>query len=102
MSNRSYWTYIMTNRSGTLYIGVTNNLARRVHEHRHRLLSGFTSRYRIDHLVHAESFTGILDAIAREKQLKNWSQAQKLALITENNPEWHDLADEWFGPTGVE
>ena len=102
MGNRSYWVYIMTNRSGTLYIGVTNNLARRVYEHRHNLLSGFTSRYRIDRLVHAESFSEVLDAIAREKQLKNWSRARKLALVRENNPNWRDLAEDWFGASGAE
>lgn len=102
VNNRSYWVYIMTNRSGTLYIGLTNNLARRVYEHRHNLLSGFTSRYRIDLLVHAESFSEIRDAIAREKQLKIWSRARKLALIRENYPDGRDLADEWFGSSGAE
>jgi putative endonuclease len=102
MSQRSYWTYLMTNRSGTLYIGVTNNLARRVYEHRHHLVSGFTSRYLVDRLIHAESFSEILDAIAREKQLKNWSRARKLALIKEDNPDWRDSADEWFGSSDIE
>lgn len=102
MNNRSYWVYIMTNRSGTLYIGVTNNLARRVYEHQHHVSPGFTSRYRIDRLVHAESFSEILDAIAREKQLKNWSRARKLDLIRENNPDLSDLAEEWFGAGGAQ
>jgi putative endonuclease len=102
MSQRSYWTYIMTNRSGTLYIGVTNNLARRVYEHRNHVLPGFTAHYRIDRLIHAESFSEIRDAISRERQLKNWSRARKLALIKENNPDWRDLAAEWFGPITAE
>ena len=94
---RTYWVYIMTNRSRTLYIGVTGDLSRRVYEHRHRLVPGFTSRYNIDHLVHAESFSEARDAIAREKQLKGWVRAKKLALISESNPEWRDLEEEWFG-----
>ena len=88
----------MTNRSRTRYTGVTGDLARRVHEHRHRLVPGFTSRYQIDRLVHAEQFSEAPDAIAREKQIKGWVRAKKLALISESNPGWRDLAEEWFGP----
>ena len=94
----TYWVYIMTNRSGTLYTGMTGDLARRVHEHRHRLVPGFTSRYRIDCLVHAEWFAEVRDAIAREKQIKGWDRAKKLALVSEGNPDWRDLGEEWFGP----
>ncbi len=101
MAQRDSWVYIMTNRSGTLYIGITGDLARRVHEHRHHLMPGFTSRYRIDRLLHAEHNDEVRDAIAREKQLKGWSRARKLALIAENNPQRRDLADEWFGPSEV-
>jgi putative endonuclease len=97
---RAYWVYIMTNRSGTLYIGVTNDLARRVDEHRQRLVPGFTSKYRINRLIHAESFAEVRDAIAREKQLKGWTRARKLALIAEMNPAWRDLGEEWFGAVG--
>ena len=94
----TYWVYIMTNRSGTLYTGMTGDLPRRIHEHRHRLIPGFTSRYRIDRLIHAESFTEVRYAIAREKQIKGWDRARKLALILENNPDWRDLGGDWFGP----
>ena len=94
----TYWVYIITNRSGTLYTGMTGDLARRIHEHRHRLVPGFTSRYRIDRLIHAEAFTEVRDAIAREKQIKGWDRAKKLSLIAESNPQWKDLGAEWFGP----
>ena len=69
MSERTYWVYIMTNESGMLYAGVTGNLSRPVYEHRHRLVSGFATRYRIDQLIYAERFSEIRDAIAREKQI---------------------------------
>jgi putative endonuclease len=95
---KTYWVYIMTNRSGTLYTGVTGDLARRVHEHRHQQASSFTSRYKIDRLVHVESFSEVRDAIAREKQIKGWVKSKKLALIATSNPDWSDLGDEWFGP----
>jgi putative endonuclease len=95
---KTYWVYIMTTRSGTLYAGVTSDLARRVYEHRNRLVSSFTSRYNIDRLVHAESFAEARDAIAREKQIKGWVRSRKLALITDTNPHWRDLGEEWFGP----
>ena len=95
---RTYWVYIMTNRSGTLYTGVTSDLPRRVYEHRRSLVSGFTSRYKIDRLVHAEAFREVSDAIAREKQIKGWVRSRKLALITDANPDWRDLGEEWFGP----
>ena len=95
---KTYWVYIMTNRSGTLYIGLTGNLARCVCEHRHRLIPGFTSRYRIDRLIHAEPYADLRDAIARKKQLKGWRRDRKLAVIAQENPDWRDLGEEWFGP----
>ena len=99
MSQRTYWVYIMTNHSGTLYTGVTGNLSRRVHEHRHRQVPGFATRSKIDQLVYAESFSEVRDAIAREKQIKAWRRSHKVALIDTANPEWNDLGEEWFGPT---
>jgi putative endonuclease len=98
---RTYWVYIMTNRSGTLYIGVTGDLARRVHEHRNHEVPGFTAKYRIDRLIHAEQFSEVRDAIAREKHLKGWTRAKKCALNTEFNPEWRDLGVYWFGKNGL-
>jgi putative endonuclease len=97
MSERTYWVYIMTNQSGTIYTGVTGNLPRRVYEHRHRLVSGFSARYRIDQLIYAEPFSEIRDAIAREKQIKAWRCSHKVALIDSANPEWNDLSEIWFG-----
>jgi putative endonuclease len=98
MPQRTYWVYIMTNRSGTLYTGVTGNLPRRVYEHRHRLVPGFAARYKIDQLIYSESFSEVRDAIAREKQIKAWRRLHKVALIDSSNPEWNDLGEEWFGP----
>jgi putative endonuclease len=88
----TYFTYIMASRSGTLYIGVTNDLARRVAEHKSADCPGFTARYGVDRLVYCESFASVYDAIAREKQLKCWKRARKVALIESANSEWADLA----------
>jgi len=98
MSQHSYWVYIMTNRSGTLYTGVTGNPPRRVYEHRQRLVPGFAARSRIDRLIYAELFSEVRDAIAREKQIKAWRRSHKVALIDGTNPEWNDLGEAWFGP----
>lgn len=96
-SQPTYWVYIMTNHSGTLYIGMTNNLERRIWEHRQGVVEGFASKYRITKLVLAEPFSEVRDAIAREKQLKKWSREKKLNLIRASNPDWRDLAAERFG-----
>jgi putative endonuclease len=86
------WVYIMTNRrNGTLYIGVTSDLVRRVWEHREELAEGFTKRYGLKRLVHAERYDDIRDVIQREKNLKRWPRAWKLTLIGRNNPSWDDL-----------
>lgn len=95
MRERTYWVYIMTNRSGTLYVGMTNDLMRRVHEHRQGQIPGFASRYKITRLIHAESCHDVVAAIAREKEIKDWRREKKLALVAESNPEWLDLAVEW-------
>jgi putative endonuclease len=89
---RSYWVYILASkRNGTLYIGVTNNLSRRVHEHRTKTKEGFTSRYGVFLLVWSEEYGDIYEAIAREKSLKRWERAWKLKLIEAANPDWQDL-----------
>jgi putative endonuclease len=91
---RQYFIYIMTNkRNGTLYTGVTNNLARRVFEHKHKLVEGFTSKYGLNRLVYYEVFEDVRQAITREKQIKGWLRVKKLALIESMNPQWNDLAD---------
>jgi putative endonuclease len=91
--SKTYYVYIMANQSRTLYVGITNNIRRRVWQHRTRLVEGFTHRYKIDTLVYAESFGDALTAIEREKQIKRWRRDKKLQLIAQSNPEWHDLSD---------
>jgi putative endonuclease len=90
------WVYILTNQcNGTLYIGVTNDLIRRVYEHRQGTVSGFTKRYALKMLVHAEHFDDIPSAIQREKSLKRWPRRWKLSLIESGNPQWRDLYDDY-------
>jgi putative endonuclease len=89
------WVYIISNRpNGTLYIGVTNDVARRAFEHRTGVGSEFVKRYSLHRLVHAERHEEILTAIQREKTLKEWPRAWKVRLIERNNPEWRDLYDD--------
>ena len=92
---REYYVYIMTNRSRTLYTGVTNDLIRRVWQHKQGLGSKFTSKYRIRYLVYYETYPDVRHAIAREKQIKGWLRAKKMALIEGTNPEWRDLSADW-------
>ncbi|UTD26035.1 GIY-YIG nuclease family protein [Bradyrhizobium sp. WD16] len=93
-----YWVYILASSvGGTLYIGVTNDLVRRVHEHRSGAVEGFTQRYDIHRLVYFEPFAQIEFAIRREKQLKKWNRAWKIALIEEHNPDWVDLYPSLIG-----
>ena len=93
-----YHVYIMSSHRGTLYIGVTNNLMRRVYEHRHVLSEGFTKKYNITKLVYYEVTEDINSAIAREKQIKGWLRSKKVALIESSNPYWQDLAEAWYAP----
>ena len=96
---RQYWVYIVASKSRTLYTGVTNNLLRRVHEHRTGNGSEFTGKYRITRLVHSEETNDIRVAIAREKEIKGWNRKKKLALIEATNPLWEDLAAGWYEET---
>ena len=92
MRERVYYVYILASRiGGTLYIGVTGNLVRRVYQHREKLMRGFTERYGVTRLVYFEQFGEIGQAIRREKQLKKWNRAWKVRLIEEKNPNWDDL-----------
>src|SRR5215216_6628617 len=93
---KQYYVYIMTNRNRTLYIGMTSDLERRVYQHKHGLLPGFTSRYKMTQLVYYEVGDDVRVAIAREKQLKGWLRAKKIALIEAMNPEWDDLSAGWY------
>ena len=94
---RQYYVYIAANHSRTLYTGVTNDLARRMYQHKHNLVPGFTSRYSIHRLVYFEITNDVRAAIAREKQIKGWRRRKKLATIESMNPAWDDLSQEWFG-----
>ncbi|MGB6692067.1 MAG: GIY-YIG nuclease family protein [Terracidiphilus sp.] len=91
-----YFTYIVASRSLTLYIGVTGNLRKRVFEHKRKLHEGFSATYNCNRLVWFERFVEISNAIAREKQLKGWARAKKIALIKKSNPTWIDLSEKWF------
>jgi putative endonuclease len=93
---KTYYVYIMTNRSRTLYTGTTNDLKRRVYEHKHKLIPGFTNKYNITRLVYFEETADVKAAIAREKQIKGWLRAKKIALIESANPEWRDLSADWY------
>jgi len=89
-----YYVYILTNKpNGTLYIGITNNLNRRIWEHKNDLVDGFSSKYRIHRLVWYEEATSPLAAITREKQIKKWNRSWKVRIIEEMNPDWDDLYD---------
>ena len=92
---KRFFVYILSNASRTLYVGFTNDLERRIHEHRAKQVDGFTRTSNITLLLHAEEFSQVGDALAREKQLKGWSRAKKLALIEERNPRWDDLSAGW-------
>ena len=94
-----YYVYVLTNRSRTLYTGVTNDLLRRLYEHRHPTRPSFTSRYRITRLVYYETTPDVRAAIAREKQIKSWSRAKKIALVEKSNPKWMDLCQSWYPAT---
>src|SRR5262245_45068653 len=96
MSRRSYFVYVMTNTSRTLYTGITNDLKRRVFEHKRKLLPGFTSRYNITMLVYFEETNDVQSALAREKQIKGWRRNKKSELIHSMNPNWVDLSAGWF------
>ena len=93
---KSYYVYILTNWKGNvMYIGVTNDLERRLYEHKHELIEGFTKKYHVHKLVYYEETSDARAAIEREKQLKNWSRGKKNALVETMNPQWEDLSRGW-------
>jgi putative endonuclease len=96
MDEKVYFTYIVASRSHTLYIGMTGDLLKRVFEHKRKIHSGFSSTYNCNRLVWFERFVSPEGAIAREKQLKGWSRAKKIALIEKANPAWSDLSEGWY------
>ncbi len=94
-SVKQWYVYIMCNKTRTLYTGMTNDLYRRVYEHKHKLVEDFTSRYNITMPVYYEEYWDPSQAVAREKQIKGWLRSKKIALIESVNPDWHDLAANW-------
>ena len=95
MLSKQYCVYILTtSRNTALYTGVTNDLVRRVYEHKNEIVGGFTKKYKVHKLVYYEAGGDVLAAIAQEKQIKSWVRQKKLALITSFNPDWRDLYDE--------
>ena len=97
MGTKEYFVYIMAGQSGTLYTGVTNDLQRRVVEHKLGQTPGFTSKYRVNRLVWFDDFSEIHEAIDCEKRIKGWSRQKKINLIESMNPGWKDLAVGWEG-----
>lgn len=95
MAKIGYVYILASNKNGTLYIGVTTNLIQRVYQHKSHMVEGFTQKYHVDRLVYVEEFPNIADAIEREKQLKKWNRAWKVALIEEDNPGWQDLSEDF-------
>lgn len=93
--DHNYYVYIVASASRTLYVVVANDLVRRIWQHRHKILGGFTAKYDVTRLVWFEWHTMVDDAIAREMQIKGWSRAKKLALIETENPKWWDLSRDW-------
>ena len=92
---RDYSVYILANETRMLYIGVTNDLERRLSEHKLKLADGYTRRYNMTRLVYYENLPDVRDAIAREKELKGWRRARKIGLIEAMNPRWRDLSEDW-------
>jgi putative endonuclease len=96
-TTKTYYVYILSSkRNGTLYIGVTNDLERRLYEHKNNLIEGFTNKYNVHHLVYYEDVNDIQTALQREKQLKRWTREWKIELIEKVNHEWRDLADDFI------
>ncbi|MFC7444287.1 excinuclease ABC, C subunit-like [Mesoflavibacter sp. HG96] len=92
----NYYVYLLSSKkNGTLYIGVTNDLERRMFEHKNKLVSGFTAKYNVNKLMYFEDFQYVNDALKREKQLKNWNRQWKIDLIEKENKEWKDLSIDW-------
>jgi putative endonuclease len=96
MGERVYFAYLMASRSRTLYVGVTGDMSRRAFQHKRKRYGGFTARYNCDRLVWFQSFSEISEAIQREKELKGWTRAKKVALVEATNPTWEDLSAPWY------
>ena len=93
---KTYYVYLLTNwNNQVMYVGVTNDLERRIYEHKNKLVDGFTKKYNVEKLVYFETVSDVLAAIEREKQIKKWRREKKNQLVIEMNPEWKDLSLEW-------
>ncbi len=94
---RKFYVYIITNKwNTTFYIGITGNLVGRMYQHKNGLVEGFSKKYKLNRLVYYEEFDSAIEAIRREKQLKNWHRQWKIELISKNNPNFKDLSEDWF------
>jgi len=93
---KQYYVYIMTNKSGTLYVGVTNDVKKRVYQHKSKQVEGFTKKYNIDKLLYFETFGDVYSAIGREKSIKGWLRKKKLDLIKTSNRDWIDISQDWY------
>ena len=96
MSERLYYVYILASASRVLYTGMTNDLKRRVHEHKQKEIAGFTQKYNVTQLMYFEVFGDVRLAIAREKQVKAWRREKRVALIAQQDPHWRDLSEDWL------
>ena len=90
-----FWVYILTSRTGTLYVGITGYFDRRIQQHKMDSIEGFTKKYKVHRLVYYETYDQVETAIRREKQLKGWRREKKIGLIEKLNPRWQDLAENW-------
>lgn len=97
-----YYVYVMSNKARMIYVGMTNDLLRRVYEHKNKLVKGFTSKFNMTKLVYFESTDDVTAAIAREKEIKGWVRRKKTALISTTNPEWKDLSEEWYSNSVIQ
>ncbi|MCK5315047.1 MAG: GIY-YIG nuclease family protein [Anaerolineales bacterium] len=97
---KKYYVYILNSPTGTIYTGMTNDLEKRVYQHKNKLIEGFTKKYNVTRLAYFEETTDVNAAIAREKEIKGWRRSKKLALIKSLNPTWRDLAEDWFDDSG--
>ena len=93
--SKQYYVYIMASKSRVLYVGVTNNLQRRIEQHKQKVVEGFTRKYNVTRLVYYEMTNDVRAALAREKQIKSWRRSKKIELIESVNPVWDDLSEEW-------
>ena len=93
---KTFYVYIMSSKSGTLYVGLTSDIKKRVYEHKNHLIAGFTDKYNIDRLLYIETMSEPASAINREKQIKAWRREKKVELIDLLNPEWNDLSQDWY------